>query len=311
MMPLMMPLMMPFALAVGSQVGFQPGPANADGPNCIAVVAHFEFVGEWRSLSDDINWTYKDAAHKCPEALEKMQVQHGLYVIPPEALEAEGIFLEQFLVYINRAHSGQTSGGLPSPRADGASALLRAKSAPAAVGGNGPAGSAAGENSGVPPTFYCIFTFREPRAADGSRRHTFREWTHVAEDGTRRSLLTGCAPDARTSREMLQSGTIDREAVAALACRVVSHFTRPYTMARRDKGQVDHSRPTYSSVLSESCPIIPESVAVFDFSTRECLREAGLSNARGQLILPIGDALQEPFWPEGLGINRGIHNALE
>ena len=29
------------------------------------------------------------------------------------------------------------------------------------------------------------------------------------------------------------------------------------------------------------------------------------------LVLPVGDALQEPFWPEGLGINRGMHNALD
>ena len=28
-------------------------------------------------------------------------------------------------------------------------------------------------------------------------------------------------------------------------------------------------------------------------------------------MLPVGDALQEPFWPEGLGINRGMHNALD
>ena len=25
----------------------------------------------------------------------------------------------------------------------------------------------------------------------------------------------------------------------------------------------------------------------------------------------VGDALQEPFWPEGLGINRGMHNAMD
>ena len=29
------------------------------------------------------------------------------------------------------------------------------------------------------------------------------------------------------------------------------------------------------------------------------------------LVLPVGDALQEPFWPEGLGVNRGMHNALD
>ena len=96
--------------AVLGGLGFTPGPRNADGPNCIAVVAHFEFVGEWRTLADDINWTYKDAANKSSEALERMQEQFGLYVISPEPLEAEGIFIEQFLCYINRAQSANGEG---------------------------------------------------------------------------------------------------------------------------------------------------------------------------------------------------------
>jgi hypothetical protein len=29
------------------------------------------------------------------------------------------------------------------------------------------------------------------------------------------------------------------------------------------------------------------------------------------LVLPVGDALIEPFWPQGLGINRGFHTALD
>ena len=109
---------------------------------------------------------------------------------------------------------------------------------------------------------------------------------------------------------MLSTGTIDCEAVAALARRVVAFFTEPYTRLRREAGKLVEE-PTYSQVLSMACPIVQESVSVFDFSTRECLREAGMPNAQGQLLLPIGDALQEPFWPEGLGINRGIHNALD
>ena len=32
---------------------------------------------------------------------------------------------------------------------------------------------------------------------------------------------------------------------------------------------------------------------------------------RPLLVLPVGDALQEPFWPEGLGVNRGMHNAMD
>ena len=28
-------------------------------------------------------------------------------------------------------------------------------------------------------------------------------------------------------------------------------------------------------------------------------------------VMAVGDSLIEPFWPEGLGINRGFHSALD
>ena len=28
-------------------------------------------------------------------------------------------------------------------------------------------------------------------------------------------------------------------------------------------------------------------------------------------VFPIGDAVLEPFWPQGLGSNRGFHSALD
>lgn len=28
-------------------------------------------------------------------------------------------------------------------------------------------------------------------------------------------------------------------------------------------------------------------------------------------VMVVGDAVLEPFWPEGLGINRGFHTALD
>jgi len=73
-------------------------------------------------------------------------------------------------------------------------------------------------------------------------------------------------------------------------------------------------------------------VQVFDFSTRaRCLESVRLLRDTGAghhdvvegsranietgarktaLVLPVGDALLEPFWPQGLGMNRGIHGAL-
>ncbi|KAI3632268.1 hypothetical protein MIR68_009374 [Amoeboaphelidium protococcarum] len=62
-------------------------------------------------------------------------------------------------------------------------------------------------------------------------------------------------------------------------------------------------------------------VQVFDFSckglcvdsfqwlTNTPTKEGDLSQYA--LICPAGDALQNPFWPQGLGINRGFHNALD
>ena len=51
-----------------------------------------------------------------------MRLAHGLFVISPAELEVEGIYLEQFLCYINRAtsssevHPGPNPNPNPTPR---------------------------------------------------------------------------------------------------------------------------------------------------------------------------------------------------
>ena len=267
-------------------VGFTNGPKNLES-TCIAVVAHFTYAGEWakKKFADEINWVYKDAAHKEPETLRQMQRQHGLFVISPDAMEAEGIYLEQFLCYVNRAgggaHGTQAAGG------------------------------------GTPPTFYFIFTFREPKAGSDKGRHTLRDWGCTMPDGTRRKLLVGAeGKSAREMREMVSDrDAVDRVALGELAKTVVRHFTLPYTQLSRRGGQVVEASEAvpaeYTQPLSDACTLLPESLSVFDFSQRECLKEASVVGHRGELCLPVGDALQEPFWPEGLGINRGLHNALD
>lgn len=57
-------------------------------------------------------------------------------------------------------------------------------------------------------------------------------------------------------------------------------------------------------------------VQIFDFSSKgRCttflkkLPESGESAT--SLVFPIGDALQNPFWPQGLGVNRGFHSSLD
>ena len=66
--------------------------------------------------------------------------------------------------------------------------------------------------------------------------------------------------------------------------------------------------------------LLPKTLNVFDFSDRtESNRAARLLDAEmlgGEpqnlcLVTRVGDALQEPFWPEGLGVNRGFLHVLD
>eukprot|EP00730_Choanoeca_flexa_P014109 TRINITY_DN6044_c0_g1_i1.p1 TRINITY_DN6044_c0_g1~~TRINITY_DN6044_c0_g1_i1.p1 ORF type:complete len:1423 (+),score=361.94 TRINITY_DN6044_c0_g1_i1:32-4270(+) len=70
--------------------------------------------------------------------------------------------------------------------------------------------------------------------------------------------------------------------------------------------------------LPETCPLATEAggAMLFDFSSRKaCLQACQVLESHvneGQIcVMPIGDSLLEPFWPEGLGINRGFHSALD
>ena len=78
--------------------------------------------------------------------------------------------------------------------------------------------------------------------------------------------------------------------------------------------------------------LVPNQLQIFDFSERKQSNRATLllpsASMRGRksglsprssadaedeevLITRVGDALQEPFWPEGLGINRGFLHVLD
>ncbi|KAJ3205574.1 hypothetical protein HK099_000762 [Clydaea vesicula] len=58
-------------------------------------------------------------------------------------------------------------------------------------------------------------------------------------------------------------------------------------------------------------------VQIFDFSAKgQCADTLKFfksmnENLNEALILPIGDSFQNPFWPQGLGINRGFHSSLD
>jgi len=45
-------------------------------------------------------------------------------------------------------------------------------------------------------------------------------------------------------------------------------------------------------------------------ATQANVEAASCSGWKPALVMPVGDALMEPFWPQGLGSNRGFHLAL-
>jgi hypothetical protein len=70
--------------------------------------------------------------------------------------------------------------------------------------------------------------------------------------------------------------------------------------------------------LPEATPCLPQphGAMLFDFSKRASTSEAVKylvdEKSGAQLaVLVVGDALMEPFWPEGLGVNRGFLSALD
>jgi hypothetical protein len=60
-------------------------------------------------------------------------------------------------------------------------------------------------------------------------------------------------------------------------------------------------------------------VNIFDFSCKgrltqpfSALKPKNITeNVHHPLVLPIGDTLVNPFWPQGLGVNRGFHSSLD
>ena len=69
-----------------------------------------------------------------------------------------------------------------------------------------------------------------------------------------------------------------------------------------------------SLTIPDSCPLSSKhGVQIFDFSARGLCSEVArrLDGDGAPLVLPAGDAMQNPYWPQGLGVNRGFHNGLD
>ena len=170
----------------------------------------------------------------------------------------------------------------------------------------------------VPPSYYVIFPLRAEMIT-ACRDDPEAPWRLIR--------IADGAPTSGGSRALLEwakskaarqaGGGVDQAELDRFVKRVVHLFTRKYQ--EHEKG-LTTSLPEACSLLRDAMPSFHRSVDLFDFSERHSLSRACEVVTRVDdqelpsgplLVLPVGDALQEPFWPEGLGINRGMHNALD
>ena len=131
-----------------------------------------------------------------------------------------------------------------------------------------------GSGSGVNGSHYCVMT---------------------ADAG---SLLHAGALESQDVADLLSGDNVDMDALEAYARVAVKEFIPQLA------GQ----------------PMLAGQLQIFDFSERKqsnistvslgADRFGGSADER-VLVTRVGDALQEPFWPEGLGINRGFLQVLD
>ena len=265
---------------------FQPKPAGKAPAAALAVVCHFARAGTtpqskaWQRNYEPFDWTVQDArGADDPMRLAEMQRKYGRYCIAPRALAKEGILLENIITYQNK-------GGAPF--------------------------------TSVPSSYYFIFTLRAEMITacrdDPNVKWPLIKMAHGAPtEGGSRALLQW----AKSTEAKGAGGGLDQACLDRFVKRVVTLFTEGY--ASDPRLIVAQSLPTACALLRETDKQFPRSVDLFDFSERNSLQRAAevvtavgaRPLAKPMLVLPVGDALQEPFWPEGLGINRGMHNALD
>jgi len=104
---------------------------------------------------------------------------------------------------------------------------------------------------------------------------------------TKRSLLdTGVLREAEVTGQLLHGSNVDVQRLGAMVKDVAGFFGLP----------------------TELCS--SQGAMIFDFSGVRRLESAASIVGR-TFVCAVGDALLEPFWPEGLGIMRGFMSALD
>lgn len=135
------------------------------------------------------------------------------------------------------------------------------------------------------------------------------------------SLLTYGAlrEDKPNSKLLLQASNLDIENLKALSRIIASACNLPQHVEFYPHNPVqlfDYSSRARCiecvKLLHGGGPNAAGAVTSANRSNVTAAIEAVSSGAGGKpaLVMPVGDALMEPFWPQGLGSNRGFHTAM-
>lgn len=111
--------------------------------------------------------------------------------------------------------------------------------------------------------------------------------------------------------EMLQQQNVDAQALRKMARLIATECGLPPATAFCETNPVQLF--DFSSLARCEAPLkLLHSDGAVTIGAKDAAVKAAGSSAGGfgGLVLPIGDALQEPLWTSGLGINRGFHAGL-
>jgi len=129
--------------------------------------------------------------------------------------------------------------------------------------------------------------------------------------------------DTSDTTELLSSSNINREALKSFVREVTDYCklpsscgfaTRSVTIEYHNSQYADfHSRSSHEHMAGDQ-----DDVEIFDFSRKQLSIEPAhmietddRDPNKTLLILLVGDALVEPFWPQGTGANRALLSALD
>jgi len=191
---------------------------------------------------------------------------------------------------------------------------------------------------GAPPSFYMIATVK-PRLVKAliarmvllSARETGATASLSGAPRGTRELLDWARDETRKKDGPAVLAYVFEQQLDMLAKAIAAVFTSHYMTVGAD---VRGAKVCPSQPFPEACRLLREipcegtsygkkawgrTVQIFDFSESRRMASAAeiVTAVSGQprpsplLVVSGGDALQEPFWPEGLGVNRGVNNVQD